>query len=376
MSMALANRSPAADRVGDRDRIDRMLGPVRSIVVFRALVLGDMICATPALRALRLRFPQAHITLVGLPWAQEWAARQPCIDDFMAFPGHPSLPEGKVTPGAWPDFIAYMRAKSFDLAVQLHGSGGISNGIVSQLGARHVAAFHEPGVEAPEPALGALWPRQGRETERLLVLVDALGRPAPVPQPANRLALDFPLTPVERTQAAGLLAEHGLPGGRAYVCLHPGSQLPSRRWPVERFAEVADALAERGHAIVITGIQSEALLAAALQGAMKKAAVNLVGQTTLWELGAVIEGARLLVCNDTGVSHVAAALGTPSVVVSSGADVSRWAPADELRHAVLWSDQPCRPCAHAVCPYAHECAVGVSAGAVIRRAMAMLTYAG
>ena len=94
-------------------------------------------------------------------------------------------------------------------------------------------------------------------------------------------------------------------------------------------------------------------------------AVNLVGRTTLWTLGALVEGAERVVCNDTGVSHVAAALGTPSVVVASGSDVARWAPLDRARHRVLWQPMPCRPCAHAVCPYEHGCARGIDVPQVL-----------
>jgi ADP-heptose:LPS heptosyltransferase len=72
-----------------------------------------------------------------------------------------------------------------------------------------------------------------------------------------------------------------------------------------------------------------------------------------------------VVCNDTGVSHVAAALGTASVVVSCGADVSRWSPLDRERHAVLWQLTPCRPCSFARCPYDHECAKAVTPAMVI-----------
>jgi ADP-heptose:LPS heptosyltransferase len=70
--------------------------------------------------------------------------------------------------------------------------------------------------------------------------------------------------------------------------------------------------------------------------------------------------ARLVVCNDTGISHVAAALRTPSVVVASGSDPRRWAPLNRELHRVLWHDVPCRPCAYAECPTGHECALGVT----------------
>ena len=82
--------------------------------------------------------------------------------------------------------------------------------------------------------------------------------------------------------------------------------------------------------------------------------------------GTLMQRARLLVCNDTGVSHIAAAVGTPSVIVASGSDVRRWAPLDRQRHRVLHYPVPCRPCEHAECPLAnHPCARGVTVEAVM-----------
>ena len=82
-------------------------------------------------------------------------------------------------------------------------------------------------------------------------------------------------------------------------------------------------------------------------------------------------GARLLVCNDTGVSHVATAMATPSVVICSGADPGRWAPLNRDRHRVLHADVPCRPCAYQVCPIGHPCATGVSIASVLASAEAL-----
>jgi ADP-heptose:LPS heptosyltransferase len=372
-----------ADMVGepgvrDAAAVDRQLGPVRRIAVFRALVLGDMVCATPALRALKHRFPGASLTLIGLPWARSWAARQTCIDDFIAFPGHPRLPESTVDEAAWPGFLDEVRSRRFDLMVQLHGSGGVTNGLVAQWGARHLAAFHEAGRPEPEVGLGTPWPQEGREPERLLRLVDGLGREQGREQQRDRETLAFPLLPQDEVEAHALLRTHSLMHDESvqpYVCLHPGAQMASRRWPVERFAQVGDALVQAlpGLAVLITGIEKEALLAQQLQKAMRHPAIDLCGKTSLGSLGALVRGARLLVCNDTGLSHVAAALGTHSVVVSCGSDLARWSPRDTKRHAVVWRAPACRPCMHTVCPYGHECAHDIHAEEVIDHAMAHLT---
>jgi ADP-heptose:LPS heptosyltransferase len=161
-------------------------------------------------------------------------------------------------------------------------------------------------------------------------------------------------------------------GERGYVCIHPGARLASRRWPLERFARVADALAGFGFTIVLTGSAGEAGLVDAVRSHMRRSSINLCGRTNLGTLAALVQQASLLVCNDTGISHVAAAVGTPSVVVCCGADPARWRPLDHARHKVLWSDVPCRPCAYEHCPTGHECAIGVSAQSVVARAVKLL----
>jgi ADP-heptose:LPS heptosyltransferase len=329
-------------------------GPIDNVLVLRALMLGDMLCATPALRALRAALPGARISLVGLPWARELAERLPSVDEFIEFPGWPGLPERTAADaGARQQFIEGLRRRPFDLAVQLHGSGAIVNPLVSSVGARHTTGFNhaEGWTPAADAALFADWPETGTEVERLLALTDHLGLPR------RGLQLDFPLRDADRDGAAALC--RGL-GERPLAIVHAGAQLPSRRWPLERFGEVADALAEAGLAVVLTGSAAERELVDELARQLQKPALNLVGSTSLWTLGALVERARVVVCNDTGISHLAAALGTRSVVVASGGDVARWAPADTRRHAVLWHDTPCRPCAHLHCPIGHPCALGVA----------------
>jgi ADP-heptose:LPS heptosyltransferase len=92
-------------------------------------------------------------------------------------------------------------------------------------------------------------------------------------------------------------------------------------------------------------------------------------------LAAVVQDATLVLCNDTGMSHVAAAVGTRSIVVASGSEVARWAPRHAERHRVLWHDRPCRPCGHEVCPTQHECALGVGVTEVVATAEALLDKA-
>ncbi len=338
------------------------------IAVFRALQLGDLLCSVPALRALRAAHPGARITLIGLPWASAFVARYSTLfNELMRFPGARGFPEQAETDEGLAEFYDRARQKRFDLAIQLHGSGGVANDIVCSLGAAACAGFREPR-ERRRDGTFVPWPEQLPEIERYNVLMRALGAPA------HDTRLWMPITARDESEADFLVGSHRIEPERA-VIVHPGAQWSSRRWPAERFARVADALAGFGMQVILTGTTNEAALVAEVSLRMRKRAIQLAGQTSLGSLAALIARVPLVVCNDTGVSHVAAAMGTRSVVVASGSDTRRWAPLDRARHVVLAHYPSCRPCAHPVCPYGHECALGVGEAAVLAAARTHLSAA-
>jgi ADP-heptose:LPS heptosyltransferase len=154
--------------------------------------------------------------------------------------------------------------------------------------------------------------------------------------------------------------------------VNPGARLPSRRWFAERFAAVADALADDGYRIVLTGSRDERDLTSAVQQRMRSPAADLAGRTTLGALAVLLKRARLLVSNDTGVSHIATAVGTPSVVVTLGSDPARWAPLDGERHAAVHRPVECRPCGFDECPVGHACATALTPALVLEAARKQL----
>lgn len=334
MSVAAANRpllSELADKAGNC-----------RVAVFRALNLGDMLCAIPALRA---RLPLAHITLIGLQSAEPVVRRFPhYVDELELFPGDPAFPEQPVRTELLAGFYRGMRARRFDLVIQMHGSGQQSNRIVQSMAPVRWAGF-VPDMHSAEEGRLFPWPDHLHEVHRYLALLRFLG----VDAADDRV--EFPVTEEDRRQATDIAKQHNLQLKRTVFIL-PGARLASRRWPVERYAAVADALAGEGWQVALTGSYEERALLGQLQKAAHNGGrfVNLCGRTGLGALAALLQEGRLLICNDTGISHVAAGAGACSVVIASGSDVNRWRPLNRQRHTVLHVPMSCRPCAYESCP--------------------------
>jgi len=342
--------------------------PPRRVAVFRALNLGDLLCTVPAFRALREALPDASISLIGLESARPVVARfGQYLDELILFPGDPAFPEQAVRSAELPDFYRDMAARDFDLALQWHGSGARSNAIVEAMAPRRWGGF-VPDIVREQPGRLMAWPDSMPEIRRYLAQLAYMGIPA-----ADD-TLEFPLAATDEAEAGAVAQAERMVLHRS-VFIHPGARLASRRWPLSRYAEVARALSDDGWRIALTGSKDEQSLASDLQtliGDVGEPVTNLCGKTSLGALAVLLRRGRLLICNDTGISHVAAAVGAPSVVVASGSDVARWAPTNGRLHTVLHAPMACRPCAHDVCPIGHPCAYGVTTEEVLSHARARL----
>lgn len=302
----------------------------QQVAIVRSLPgLGDLLCVVPALRALRRALPEATITLIGLKEAQGFVQRfSSYLDRFLEFPGFPGIPEVPLSPHQIVDFLAQAQQMRFDLALQMHGNGTHINGFTQLLGANQCAGFFPPSQTCPDGDRFLLYPDHEPEIWRHLRLVEFLG----IPLQGDHL--EFPLTPLDWQELHHLTAAYSLSLGN-YICLHPGASVPSRRWSYQQFAQVGDALASQGWQVVLTGTMAEQELTQAVAAAMHFPTINLAGQTALGTVGALLKQARLLICNDTGISHLAAALQVNSVVVFTQSDPHRWAPLDRQQHRVV-----------------------------------------
>ncbi len=339
---------------------------VRKIAIVRALQLGDLLLAVPALRAIRQGFPAAEITLIGLRWSSEFARRfSRYVDRWREFPGYPGLLEVDVDPDRTRHFLDAERAYRYDLALQLHGNGTTSNQFALELGGKRTAGFY---VGSPPDGLFpcATYPDSLHEIDRNLAFARLLGLPI------ENDRLEFPLLPEDQV-ALHLAIPDGLEFRRPIVGLHPGARPSARRWPVEYYAELGDGLARQlGAQIVITGGPGDGGIAAAVADQMTTPTLNLAERTTIGSLAALLGELDLFISNDTGPAHVAVALDRPSITIFGPADRRRWAPLDQRRHRVAFHDVECSPCPHWDCPIDHRCLRRVEPRSVLEIAKDLL----
>ncbi|HEX2145461.1 MAG TPA: glycosyltransferase family 9 protein [Glycomyces sp.] len=273
-----------------------------TVLVLRALGVGDLLTAVPALRALRKALPHKKIVLAAPEHLRPLADLVEAVDRL-----HPTFGLGDL----------HWHAAAPELAVNLHGAGPESARDLLGTGAPELIAHCHPelpGVPGPR------WRPELHEIDRWCRLLDRCGITA---DPSDLL-----LAPPPRpTQHVGT------------VVVHPGAAAAARRWPADRFAWIASKLQEDGHEIAITGSTDEIGLARSVAAAGGIAPWRvLAGHTDLEELAAVIASARLVLCGDTGVAHLATAFGTPSVVLFGPMPPTLWGPPPwRRRHRALWA---------------------------------------
>jgi ADP-heptose:LPS heptosyltransferase len=297
------------------------------LLVYRPLGLGDLLCAVPALRALRDGFPGHRIVLCA-PAALEPIARlSGAVDEVL-----------DTAP------LAVPALRGADLAVNLHGRGPQSHRAVLASEPRRMIAFAAPPVPwppgpdtagtAPFASGGGLdwsagdqdvdrwsrhvleWRAGEREVDRWCRLLTESG----IPSDPSRLDLPRPAPAV------------GAVGGATVI--HPGAASGARRWPAERWAAVARAERDAGRRVVVTGSAAERALAEAVAG---DAGYVLAGRTDAAGLAAIVASAGRVFCGDTGVAHLATAFGTPSVVLFGPTPPSEWGPPPgRAQHVVLY----------------------------------------
>jgi ADP-heptose:LPS heptosyltransferase len=277
-----------------------------TLLVLRALGLGDFLTAVPALRALAEAFPR-HRRVLAMPAALAPLARFSAVvhDVIDAAPLAPLPPH----------------ALSADVAVNLHGRGPESHRVLLQTQPARLIAFHHP--EIVETAHAPRWRADEHEVHRWCRLLAEHGIAA---DPA-RLDLAAP-------GSAPLAAPRAACGA---TLLHPGAASAARRWPAERWAAVARAEVAAGRRVMITAGHDEIALAHSVARAASLDADAVHAGSDIRRLAGLVHAAARVICGDTGVAHLATALRTPSVVLFGPSSPAHWGPpADRPWHRALW----------------------------------------
>ncbi|WP_067172921.1 glycosyltransferase family 9 protein [Microtetraspora niveoalba] len=320
---------------------------VDRIAVLRANALGDFLLTLPALEALKRAYPAARLTLLGRDWHARFLRGRPGpVDDVVALPpiSGVSAPPGE---GAAPGHVYDELRGRFDLAVQMHGGGRNSNPFLRRLGARLTVGLRTPDAEPLDRWVPYV--HYQHETLRYLEVARLVG--------ADGCSLE-PRVAVTRADWAELSRVVG-PLPRGVVAVHPGANDARRRWPPERFAAVADRL---GRPVVVTGTGPERGIVERVVREMRRPAVPVVGELSLGGLAALYAACDLLIANDTGPRHLAAATGTPTVAVFLCGNLVNAGPLSRSHHRPLISwTTACPVCgADGTDPYGEPCGHRVS----------------
>jgi len=339
--------------------------PPASLLVRATNWLGDAVMTTPALAAVREGFPDARIVLLARPLVAELFRHHPDVDEVMVYelPGRHEGALGRLRLGG------ELRRRRFDGALLLQNA--FDAALIAFLGRiPERAGYPTDGrrilLTLPVPLTPGILERH--EVEYYLCLLDGLGIPRPVPA-----VLKLAVTEKEREAMAERLASLGIDRGAPIVAINPGATFGSaKRWFPERFAAVADSLAEEwGARVVVVGSAAEAPLAGEIEAAARRGVANMAGKTTVREMMAFLSLSSFIVANDSGPMHIGAALGVPLVAIFGPTDWRRTSPWTD-RARVVRVDVDCSPCRLRTCDRAHECMLGVTPEMVVDAARQLL----
>ena len=351
--------------------MNRPIPGVRKIAVLRANMLGDMMMVMPALESLRSAYPAAEIVLLGRHWHAEFFDGRPGpVDRVEIVPfvnGIYEREDGCVDDSLTVEaFFRRMRSERFDVALQLHGGGRYSNPFLLRLGARITAGLKTPESKRLDRWIPYIYYHS--EILRFLEAVKLIGVSPVTVEPR------IEVTDADRIAARSFLYDSRQP----LVVIHPGASDPRRRWPLEKFALVADDLAANGAQVIITGSISERNLTAAVHGAMRHESLDAGGMFSLNGLAAVLSFSNLVVANDTGPLHLARAVGAPTVGIYWIGNLINAGPASAARHRVHMSWRTHCPecgvsCVDGECSHNDSFVADVAAAAVISSARDLLS---
>ncbi len=316
-------------------------GPFGNILIIKPSAMGDIVCALPVPAAIKRRWPQAKVSWLVASHLEQMVTDHPDIDQVISF----DRKKYRHIVRSWPvgrrflKFLGQLRRNNFDLVIDLQGlfrSGFLAwcTGAAVRIGPHEKREmgwiFYTHRLERCD--------KQTHAVDRICTLGQLL--PIDLDTPTFKL----PITNAAQQSAGNLLDPISVPEGQPFAVLAVGGTWQSKRWGIERFSQVADQLISKyGLAVVLVGQRCEKPLAEQLTSQSRRPIANLVTKTSLKELMALLVRASVVVTNDSGPMHIAAALGRPTVAIFGPTNPQRTGPYGQLDH-VLQSKLPCLPC--------------------------------
>ena len=305
---------------------------VQKILLVRLRSIGDTVLATPSVAALKRFLPHAKVDILVEDWVAPVLDNHPHLDNVVVLERGGLMSRARVA--------RELRAANYDVVYNLHG-GTTATFLTRATGARHRVGFNTyqyaqlHNHQAPSPLL--LWGQQkAHSVEQQLALLGWTGVPV-----TDRPRTTLGIAPVAAAGIAQRLAEAGL-ADRKIALIHPAAAFATKQWATENFARVVEHLAERGFAPVAVAAPHEQALLDDLVEASSVQVVTL--ELTLPEVTALAARSRVFVGNDSGIAHIAAAVGTRCVVVFGSSNIAHWRPWNSAPAEVVFEEMPCQPC--------------------------------
>ncbi len=324
-------------------------GPPRRVLVIKPDHLGDLLLASPALRALREGLLEARVVgLVG-PWARLIWQGNPDLDALtdLPFPGFDRAQARRRPLYPYWLLLRYglrLRREGYDAAILLRDDHWWGAALAAVAGIPRRIGHAHPLCR---PLLSEALPYDPRRhvTRQALDVVAALVGAPPAEGPPGVPPTSFAPSEAEQAWAAGWLAANLAPGERLVV-IHPGTGGPAKHWPPTAWAAVADALAELpATRLLLTGGPGEEPLVAQLADLLARPPLTMAGRTGVGQLAALLARAALVLGVDSGPLHIAVSQGAPSLHLYGPSDHMRFGPwGDPARHIVLRAGLFCSPC--------------------------------
>lgn len=346
-------------KMEDKKKYDRIL-------IVRTDRIGDVILSTPVIRAFREAYPKSYIAFMTGPATKDIVSGNPYLDEVIVYDKNGAHKN-------WVDSIKFaldLRRRKFDLAIILHPTNRAH--IVSFLAGikERVGYDKKSGFLLTKKTPDMKFEGIKHEADYALDLAKLCG------VKAVEKELFMAIKEQDKESVKIFLKNIGLKDGEKIVAMNPGASCPSKIWPAERFAQVADALAkESGARIILVSGKEDVPLARKVQTLMRQKPIFLAGKTSLGELAALLKMCSLFISNDSGPVHIAVAVGTPVISIfgrrQPGLGPTRWKPLGE-KDIVFHKYVGCAVCLAHNCKQGFRCLLSITAQEVINSAKRLL----